>query len=210
LISQARVKELRGLSAAVIGDATPSVGVLPAFITPQVPVDTIIGPAYTVRLPSGDNLGVHVAIAEAPQSSVIIAQVEGDAEFGIWGEITSTAASHARLGGFITDSFVRDGPELMALGFPVFARGRSVRKARKADRGAHQVELQFGNAVVRPGDLAVADSDGAVVIPQDRVDEVIGRAKQILTQEERLLEGIKEGKTTLELLDLGPAAMDGR
>lgn len=204
MISQSSVEEIRRLSAAVICDATSSVAVLPASISPQVPVDTTVGPAYTVKLPSGDNLGIHVAIAEAPQSSVIIAQVEGDAEFGIWGEIASTAASHARLGGFITDSFVRDGPQLIAVGFPVFAKGRSVRKARKRVPGAHQVELQFGKGVVRPGDLVVADSDGAVVIPQERVDEVIGRAREILTREEQILSGIKAGKSTLELLDLGP------
>jgi len=203
LIEEHLLEDIRGLSAAVVSDAMPTVGVLPASIIPQIPVETVVvGPAYTVKLPSGDNLGIHIAIAEAPRSSVIVAHVNGDAEFGIWGEIASTAASEADLTGFVTNSFVRDAPELTRIGFPVFARGRSVRKAHKQSPGVQQVPLRFGDTWVRSGDVVVADSDGVVFIPRGRVAEVVSDAKQILAEEQNVVAGLREGKTTLELLNL--------
>ena len=41
---------------------------------------------------------------------------------------------------------------------------------------------------VRPGDIVAADDSGVVVVPHERADEVLQRAKQIAADENRLLE----------------------
>lgn len=205
MVTEALLREIGKFPAAVISDATAGGRVLPASIVPQIPVGTVVGPAYTVKLPPGDNLGLHIAIAEAPPSSVIIAAVEGDVEFGLWGEVASSAASHAGLAGFVTDSFVRDSRELIEIGFPVFAKGRSLRKTQKKDPGVHQVDVRLGGIIARPGDLVVGDSDGVVVISPGDVEGMIARAKEIALAEQRIVAEVIAGHSTLDLLNLRSA-----
>jgi 4-hydroxy-4-methyl-2-oxoglutarate aldolase len=115
----------------------------------------------------------------------------------------STAAQHAGLVGFVTDGYVRDSKELAATGFPVFARGIYIRRARKANRGVHQVDVQFDDVVVSPGDIVLCDADGAVAVREQEVQAVIARASQILNREQEIRQALAKGQTTLDALGLG-------
>ena len=47
---------------------------------------------------------------------------------------------------------------------------------------------------INPGDIIVGDEDGIVVIPKDKVSEVLERAKKIDDLEKRESEEIRKGK----------------
>jgi 4-hydroxy-4-methyl-2-oxoglutarate aldolase len=55
---------------------------------------------------------------------------------------------------------------------------------------------------VRPGDVVFGDSDGLVVIEGERADEVYAAACRRRDSEAGLVEQLRAGKTTLELLHL--------
>jgi 4-hydroxy-4-methyl-2-oxoglutarate aldolase len=48
---------------------------------------------------------------------------------------------------------------------------------------------------VRPGDLVVADADGAVVIPAELAHETVGRATAKASKEHGLRDELEEGST---------------
>lgn len=48
----------------------------------------------------------------------------------------------------------------------------------RVEFGEPNSTVEIGGATVRPGDLVVADGDGAIVVPQDVIDDVLYYAKQ--------------------------------
>jgi 4-hydroxy-4-methyl-2-oxoglutarate aldolase len=192
------------LGVATLADAMDGRGVVSSEIQAQVPAGAAAGPAYTVSLGAGDNLGLHLALAEAPPGSIVLATCPDSPERGIWGAVMSTAAIAAGLAGFATNGLVRDRSTLAELGFPVFARGVCVRRAAKADRGRRGTAVTFGGQTVSPGDIVCGDADGLVVIPRDELEDVVSRAEEIEAHERDVLLGLSEGRTTLELLGLDP------
>ena len=58
---------------------------------------------------------------------------------------------------------------------------------------AEQVSVNIGDARVMPGDILLGDSDGVVVIPQSREDEVLTVAEDINSVEEKILALLKNG-----------------
>jgi 4-hydroxy-4-methyl-2-oxoglutarate aldolase len=55
---------------------------------------------------------------------------------------------------------------------------------------------------VRPGDLVFGDADGLVIVDRDRIDEVYEAALRRRAKEIEIMRGLREGRTTLELLGL--------
>lgn len=192
---------LRRYPAALIADACDGRGVVPSFVQPIVAGATVAGRAYTVRSQPGDNLAIHIAISSAEPGSVIVAEA-GEEEYALWGEVASIAAVEARLAAFVTDGFVRDRAEMARTGISVFARGVSIRKAKKQDPGTHDVKIVWGATTVRPGDIVVGDVDGLVIVPPDRLETVVGKLERMAQGEQDVLRGLKQGKSTLQLLGL--------
>ncbi|HXE11766.1 MAG TPA: hypothetical protein VN633_06590, partial [Bryobacteraceae bacterium] len=62
----------------------------------------------------------------------------------------------------------------------------------------------FGGVLIRPGDIVVGDSDGLVVIDQDRADEVYEASVKRRQREAKIISDLAKGKTTIELLGLPP------
>jgi 4-hydroxy-4-methyl-2-oxoglutarate aldolase len=196
------LRQLEALSTPLLGDAQGG-GILPSSIQSQYEMKQLMaGPAYTVELDEGDNLGVHVAIAKAAPGSVIVAKVRGDAPYGIWGAIAATAAKERGIVGFVTNGCVRDSAELGSIGLPTFACGKGLRKTLKEGEGEHEITVDFDGVTVDPGDWVLGDNDGAVVVPRAQLESVIDEALRLLEQERVIFEGLRSGKTTLDLLNL--------
>src|SRR5438067_1382109 len=83
----------------------------------------VYGTAFTAVCAPGDNLAVHVAVADAPAGAVLCVEVPAQRELGWWGEVLTTAAQSRSLAGLVIDACVRDVEALERLRFPVFAIG---------------------------------------------------------------------------------------
>ena len=73
----------------------------------------------------------------------------------------------------LVDASVRDLEELVELGLPIWARYVRIRGAVKETLGELDVPVEVGGTTIRPGDIVVLDADGAAVVEQDRVAEVL-------------------------------------
>jgi len=96
---------------------------------------------------------------------------------------------------------------MRAIGFPVFSRHDSVCGTVKSDRGKLGGTIDFAGVRVATGDLVVGDADGVVVIPRERVDDVLEEADRRVPHEREILAALRAGKTSIELYDLDGAAL---
>ena len=96
----------------------------------------VAAPAFPVRCTPGDNLAIHVAVAEAPAGHTLVVDVGDVPELGYWGEVLTTGAQARGLAGLVIDGGVRDVAALEAHGFPVFSTMIALRGATKNQAGA--------------------------------------------------------------------------
>ena len=160
------------------------------------------GPAFAVRCPVGDNLALHAAVAQAPRGSVLAASVAGDLSRGYWGEVLATAAQAAGVAALVIDGTVRDLDRLEAMEFPVFARGTSLPGANKSGPGEIGGTIALGDVTVRTGDWLVGDVDGVVTFSAEALDGIIAAAQAREDKERGMIDRLKAGATTVELLGL--------
>jgi 4-hydroxy-4-methyl-2-oxoglutarate aldolase len=146
-------------------------------IRPLWPSPRLAGPAFTVRVPPGDNLMVHAAIYRAAAGSVIVVDASGDLEYALAGGNVCAVAQRRGIGGFVLDGVIRDLAELRALEFPVFARGVVPIPGGKDVAAPLNETIRCGGVAVGPGDLVVADEEGIVVVPAGRADEILRDAQ---------------------------------
>lgn len=203
-VAASHVQAARGIATSTLHEAAGRIGALPHAIKPVAPGFRLCGPAVTVHGPAGDNLWLHRAIYVAQPGDVLVVNVSGGVEYGYWGDIMTTAARQQGLGGLVIDACVRDGAELAAAGFPVFARGLAMRGTGK-DFGAigwinHPVLV--GEVTVVPGDLVAGDADGVVVLPRSQVGAFIDAARARETKEAEVLRRIANGERTVDIYGL--------
>jgi 4-hydroxy-4-methyl-2-oxoglutarate aldolase len=198
--AEARLAEF---DTATLHEAAGQRGALAPGIVSLVPGCRVAGPALTAACPRGDNLMLHAAVAEARPGEVLVAQCH-DASFGVWGEVLTEAALARGIAALVVDGSVRDLDGIRALGFPVFARGTALQGAAKAELGTVRAPVSCGGVLVRPDDYVVADDSGVVVIARAEVDAVLAAAAERREKEARLVEELRQGRTTLELLGLEP------
>ncbi len=178
---------------------------LPCSVDPAIrPVwagAAVAGPAYPVHCAPGDNLAIHLAVERAPRGSVLVVTAENFVA-GYWGEVLTVAAEAAGITGLVIDGGVRDVAALARWGFPVFARGISVRGTIKASVPSVGQAIQITGVPVSVGDLVVADDDGVVVVPMADVARVMSAAQIRADKEAEFMRRLTEGTRTVDLLGL--------
>jgi 4-hydroxy-4-methyl-2-oxoglutarate aldolase len=153
----------------------------------------LAGPAFTVQTVPGDNLALQRGVREAPAGAVLVAD-GGGLEYGYWGGILTEIAQVRNLTGLVIDGTVRDIDELERVGFPVFATGVATRHAAKTQEGSIGEPITLGGRVVCSGDIVVADTDGVIVIPRDKLDQALAGGEERAEMERLRLATIRSGQ----------------
>ncbi len=182
-----------GLKGAVIG-------IRPLFGRPRV-----IGRAVTIKMTAAGmmkskrHLGID-AIASAAPGDVVAIDNRGDVYNNCWGEILSCAAQKKGISGVFVDGAARDVDFCEEIGFPVFARGIVPITARgRIMQEDFNCPIRLGDVQVRPGDILVGDVNGIVVIPPEKVEEVLSAAEGIFEKEEAMKADILAGMDILQV-----------
>jgi 4-hydroxy-4-methyl-2-oxoglutarate aldolase len=136
----------------------------------------VAGPAYTVRCAPGDNLMLHAAIYRAAPGAIIVVQA-GDVDYAVAGGNVCAVAQKHGIAAFVIDGVIRDVAEARQIGFPVFARGVSPIPGGKDVLETLNGPIQCGGIQVAPNDIVVADEEGIVVVPVDRIEAVLKAAQ---------------------------------
>jgi 4-hydroxy-4-methyl-2-oxoglutarate aldolase len=200
-------KRFEKLSTTNLADALDQVGLRGAVIgiRPLFGMPKVIGRAVTIKITAAGmmkskrHLGVD-AIASAESGDVIAIDNRGDTYNNCWGEILSCAAQQKGVSGVFVDGAARDVDFCQEIGFPVFARGVVPITARgRIMQEDFNCPIRLGDVQVRPGDIVVGDINGIVVIPLEKMDEVISSAERILEKEEQMRADILAGMDILEI-----------
>lgn len=203
-VPHSQIQALLAFGTATIHESQGQKGAVDGAIRPLDPGMRLAGPALTVKCRPGDNLTLHYALTKLEPGQVLVVDAEGFVEAGPWGDVMSCAAMERGAAGLMIDGSVRDSHTIIALGFPVFSRGISIKGTNKRQPGQVGVPVVFGGVLVRPGDIVVGDRDGVVVVLADEVADVIDACQAREEKEEKFRAQLRSGKTTVELLDLGP------
>jgi 4-hydroxy-4-methyl-2-oxoglutarate aldolase len=191
--------ELAQLGTATVHEAAGRAPLVDAQLVQVVPGSRAAGPARTVRCGQGDNLMVHAAVAEAQQGEVLVVTMPEPAPVALVGELLATQALARGVAALIVDAAVRDVEELRELGLPIWARYVRVRGADKKSVGTIGEPVEVGGATIRQGDVVVLDADGAVVVAQERVDEVLAAARERAEREREKRARLEAGALSYDL-----------
>ena len=150
----------------------------------------VVGPAFTMRfVPAREDLATpeswssprstRAAIEEMPEGCIAVVDAMGITDAGIFGDILCARINKRGVRALITDGVVRDLVGVLATGLPVWCQGAA---APPSVAGLTFVNWQepigCGGVAVFPNDIIVSDEDGAVVIPQAMLDDLVATAPE--------------------------------
>lgn len=195
----ALVKKLAEFGSATIHEAAGQIGTLPGNIKPISQDMKLSGVVYPLYCLTRSNINLHEAIYKAEPGDVLVASVEGLGEAGFWGDILTTAAQERGLNGLVIDGCVRDADDIDELDFPVFSSGLNILGTGKKRGGSVGETIIIGDIEINAGDVIVGDRDGLVVIPAERIEEVINASQAREDKEADVRARLKAGETSLEI-----------
>lgn len=166
-----------------------------------------IGPAFTVEYEPVDEHGGTVGdfLDEVPSGAVVVIDNGGRLDCTVWGGIMSRIARDRGIAGTVVNGVCRDTAVAAEVGYPLWAAGRFMRTGKDRVRvRAVQKTVVIDGVAIRPGDVIVADEDGAVAVPADRWDAVVQLATQIESVEDEIVAAVQAGSSLAQArADLG-------
>ncbi|MBT0670958.1 RraA family protein [Novosphingobium profundi] len=177
-------------------------GLCDPALRPLAPGMKACGTVVTLSLPGPDGALLHEALGLLRAGDVLVIDRLGDTLHAAVGGIVAEAASRIRLGAIVLDGPVADTAEILATGLPVWARGTSQRTTRRLGLGGRfNAPASVGGVVAHPGDLALCDSDGVVILSAEEAAGDIARAIKSARRESAIREGLAAGRRLPDLLE---------
>lgn len=192
--SKELVNLFQGMPVANIDDCMNRTAAVRSDISPLNHAP-LLGTAFTVKVPEGDNLMFHAAMDMAKPGDVIVIDAGGDANRAIFGELMITYCKKRGLAGVIVDGAIRDAGEIAEMDFPVYAKGVTPNGPYKNGPGEINTVISFGGKVVCPGDIIVGDADGIIVIKPEEAEEVAAVTRKVMEKEAGIMKHITEDGT---------------
>jgi 4-hydroxy-4-methyl-2-oxoglutarate aldolase len=160
------IAALGAAGSATVHEAIGRRGFAGADLRPIQQDRRLAGSAVTVSCHAGDNLMIHAAVECCQPGDVLVVTNISPSSHGMFGELIATSLMARGVSALVIDAGVRDTAELRAMGFSVWSRYVSCEGTVKASPGSVNVPMVFGQVVVHPGDVVVADDDGVVIVPR--------------------------------------------
>ena len=210
---QELIERYEAVFTAAVNDVLREMGylyqTLPSAIQGLTMDMRVAGIAFTIK--GSKNLRIEDEMPERAKMldaiapySVCVWDTSGDDESAQWGEIMTMASMSRGCRGAIVDGGVRDVDRILKLGFPVFARYRSSSGMLGRFRMiGYQMPIQIGGVNIAPGDVILADIDGAIVVPRALAMEVLEKAEAIRDNEVEIKKMVLSGLKATEIVERG-------
>ncbi|MEM7277355.1 MAG: ribonuclease activity regulator RraA [Pseudomonadota bacterium] len=172
----------------------------------------MVGPVFTLRhIPAREDLnGIEVfrdpdhpqrrAVEEIPADHILVMDCRQDASAASAGSILATRLQVRGCAGLVTDGGLRDSEEITKLDMPAFC----TKPSAPTNLTKHQaldlnVPIGCGGVAVFPGDIAVGDGDGVMIIPAEIADEIAAEAKSMEAYEAWVTAEVEAGASIIGL-----------
>ncbi|MDI1340658.1 ribonuclease activity regulator RraA [Polaromonas sp.] len=192
------VNILSGITTATLTTLLLKKGLRNVWLRGARPLRTgqprLVGRAFTLRfVPAREDLATpeswsspistRAAIEDMPEGCIAVVDAMGVSDAGIFGDILCARMQKRGVTALVTDGVVRDQAGVLGTGLPVWCSGAA---APPSVAGLTFVDWQrpiaCGGVAVFPGDVIVADDDGAVLIPAALLEDML----QLAPEQERL------------------------
>lgn len=129
------VERFRGVATSNLVDVMGSCAAIDGALAP-IGRGKLLGTAFPVRLPQGDNLMLHAAIDLAQPGDVLVIDAGGFSERAVLGELMASYCKTRGIRGIVCDGAIRDRGALAQMeDFPVYARSVTPNGPTKAGPG---------------------------------------------------------------------------
>jgi len=200
---------LRQITTATITTILLKKGIRRAWMKGSRPLgenqSRIAGRAFTLRfVPAREDLATpaswssprstRAAIEEMPEGCIAVIDAIGVTEAGVFGDILAQRMQMRGVAGLVTDGVMRDKAGVLETGLPVWCAGAA---APASVAGltfvGWQEPIGCGGVAIYPGDVVVADGDGAVIIPAALAEEVARLGAEQERLEAWIMDEVKAG-----------------
>lgn len=184
--TEAQIAAFAGVPTGFVEDALAGGGALHVDIralAPETLTGPVAGPALTAGNGPGDLMATKAALALIRPGDVLVAAVAGHRGCAAAGDRVLGMARNAGAVGFVTDGPVRDRDGIVAVGPPCWCTGTTPASPFTTGPGTVGLPVDLGGRRIETGDMIVADRDGVVVVPFERIDAVIGRLAAVRAAE---------------------------
>lgn len=186
------------MSSAIISDAMDSLGIHGTLhgMKQQVAGARMCGLAFTAKYTLAPVALGRFAdfMDDIPAGAVVAIDNGGRTDVSVWGDTLSLFASVHGFAGTVIDGVCRDIDGTRAVGYPMFSRDLYMRTGKgRVGVESTQAPIRICEVDVHPGDLIFGDETGVVVVPKDRIEEVLVVARGIVRRDDAWEAAIRAG-----------------
>lgn len=183
------VQDFAALPPAAVSDALDRLGIRGHCkgVKALDPRSKLCGRAFTVSfLPVGPadcrtpNGSLDAYLEDVPPGYVAVLDNRGHLDAAVWDKLLTRGAREQGIAGAVIDGACRESDTAAGTPWPVFACGTSARSAQDRVRvEACNLPVAIGGVRVECDDIVIADQDGVIVVPRERVGAVLEAAREI-------------------------------
>jgi regulator of RNase E activity RraA len=147
------------------------------------------------------------AVLETVQpGDVLVVQAFGSRFTGCFGDMLVRYFKRRGGAGIVVDGRIRDAQRVRELGVPIWCSGTTPHYASQTDLfpWAYDVPVAAGGVLCLPGDVVVADDDGAVIVPSAKALELVEDAEDHENWEDFSRMRIEQGGRLSDYYPLSP------
>lgn len=205
--------EYSRLYTCAVSDAIDELGFEPGFvdagIRPMWPGARLVGFAGTMKMilsdePLDRNVIAQMTkfIKQVPKFPIMCVDMSGQMIAAGLGQSTSRILKGMGFRGGLVDGPIRDIAQVIDLKFPIFARGvicSSIRSRMVIDMDSIMKPIKCWERVINPGDLVFGDINGVVIVRQNKIEEVLEKAKETISTDKWWFEQLEKGKSPADI-----------
>ena len=203
-----QVAAFQGVPTSFVVDAMYGAGALAPTIKPVgdgLDIDChAAGPALTVDCGPADILALLGSLGSIAKGDVVVSAFHGHQGCAAAGDRVTAMIKNCGGAGLVTDGPVRDYAGLVDVNLPVWCTGLNPGSPFSKGPGSVGFPVQIGGQEVETGDMVVADRDGVVVVPFEKIDavtEMLAKVSELeTTLDAELQDGLKIPPAIEELL----------
>lgn len=204
-----QIAAFEGVSTGLVVDALYGGGALSGSIAPigfgRDLTCVAAGPALTADCGAADVLAVFAALKYIRTGDVVVSSFAGHKGCAAGGDGLVGMMRNCGASGFVTDGPMRDYAGIVNAGLPVWCAGLTPASPHMSGPGSVGTPIQIGGQQIETGDMIVADRDGVVAVPYERLDEVIANLEKVRAaekaQDERVAAGMRYPDWVGDLLE---------